>query len=191
MNPKEYLIVIDMQKDFINGSLANSDAANIIHNVVDEIKNWKGDVFYTKDTHGEDYQYTRESVLPAHCIAGTDGWQFEEHIQEALDAAHATCIEKPTFGYLGWASKLIPNIIETDLSTNPQIKLAELGKAHIGRIRIIGTCTDICVISNALILRAMFKETHIEVVANACAATSSEAQNAAIKILTMCDIKVI
>ena len=103
MNPKEYLIVIDMQKDFIDGSLANADAKAIIGAVVVEIREWKGYVFYTMDTHGADFKQTLEGVLPEHCIKGTEGWKFEESIQKALDDAYATKIEKPTFGYLGWA----------------------------------------------------------------------------------------
>ena len=92
-----------MQKDFIDGSLANEDAKAIIGAVIVEIREWKGYVFYTMDTHGADFKQTLEGVLPEHCIKGTEGWKFEESIQQALDDAYATRIEKPTFGYLGWA----------------------------------------------------------------------------------------
>lgn len=184
MNGKEILIVIDMQKDFLDGALPNADAAAIVDGIVQEITEWKGDVFYTKDTHGPDFKQTLEGFLPEHCIRFSEGWQFEPKIQKALDAANATCIEKPTFGYLGWAHTLI------DVSSEDQSALAALGKAKIKRIRIVGTCTDICVISNALILRAMFKDTPIEVVASKCAATSKGNQDAALAVMGVCGITV-
>lgn len=191
MNPKEYLIVIDMQKDFIDGSLANEDAKAIIGAVIVEIREWKGYVFYTMDTHGADFKQTLEGVLPEHCIKGTEGWKFEESIQQALDDAYATRIEKPTFGYLGWAKYFLgDDAFNADGSLKSQEELAKLGKERIKRIRLVGTCTDICVISNAMILRAMFKDTPIEIVEYACAATPG-AQAAAILVMERCGFTII
>ena len=172
MKPKEYLIVIDMQKDFIDGSLANEDAKAIIGAVIVEIREWKGYVFYTMDTHGADFKQTLEGVLPEHCIKGTEGWKFEESIQQALDDAYAT------------------RAFNADGSLKSQEELAKLGKERIKRIRLVGTCTDICVISNAMILRAMFKDTPIEIVEYACAATPG-AQAAAILVMERCGFTII
>lgn len=184
---EEIGIVIDRQKDFSTGALKNDDGIANEDRVVEEINKrpncrW----FYTKDTHGPDFKQTLEGVLPEHCIKGTDGWQYDDKVQAALDKFNATCIEKPTFGYLGW----VKQILGDGFDPTDQIATAKAAKARINKIYVFGTCTDICVTSNVLILRAMFKDTPIAVIAKACAATPG-AQESALLVLERCGIEVI
>lgn len=144
------LIVVDMQNDFINGSLGSSDAISIVPNVKKKIEKYiaNGDrVLYTRDSHCEDYMETNEwKHLPVrHCIIGTHGWNIIDEVDNK-DCEH---IDKPNFGWTGWYDYY-----------------PELG---MGDIELIGLCTDICVVSNALILKAMFPETKISVDASCCA----------------------
>lgn len=166
------LIVIDMQKDFINGSLGSSEAQAICGKAcrkIEEYKRAQGIIIYTQDTHYNDYLKTSEGKnLPIkHCIIGTEGWT----IPAALDIKLAPHIKKDSFGYPFWN------------------KIKELEESE--EIEIIGLCTDICVISNALILKACFPEKRIIVDASCCAGTTPTKHYEALDIMRSCQIEVI
>ena len=161
------LIVIDMQRDFIDGSLGTKEAVAIVDSVKKKIKEYEenGDeIIFTRDTHQTNYLETYEGKkLPVeHCIEGTDGWQ----IFDGLITEEAKIIDKPTFGYTGW------------------------NKISFEEIEIVGLCTDICVVSNALILRAYFPETKISVQSSCCAGVTPKTHNAALEVMKMCQIDV-
>lgn len=161
------LIVIDMQNDFIDGSLGTLEAVAIVENVKNKIAEYQrnGDeIIFTRDTHKENYLETAEGKkLPVkHCIEGTHGWQ----IADVLMTEGAEIIDKPSFGYTGWGDK------------------------SFEEIEIVGLCTDICVVSNALILKALFPEIKISVDSACCAGVTPETHNSALQTMKMCQIEV-
>ena len=173
---KKLLIVVDMQKDFVDGALGSREAVAIVDNVVKKIETFDGDIIVTYDTHPENYMETQEGKnLPVpHCIKGTDGWKLDEKVQAAVDKKEYTTIEKPTFG-------------STEL---PEYIKAKYNPENI-EIELIGLCTDICVVSNALLLKANFIETKISVDASCSAGVTPESHNAALTTMKMCQINVI
>ncbi len=173
---KKILVVVDMQKDFVDGALGTKEAALIVKNVCKKIENHSGDIFVTYDTHFENYMDTAEGKkLPvAHCIKGTDGWKLDKSVEESLLGKNYTAVEKITFGSVN-----LPKIIkEKYADDNIEIEL-------------IGLCTDICVVSNALLLKANFPEVNISVDASCCAGVSVETHNAALATMKCCQIDVI
>ncbi len=173
---KKLLIVVDMQKDFVDGALGTAEAVAIVDNVVSKIENFDGDIIATYDTHLENYMETQEGKnLPVpHCIKGTDGWKLDAKVQAVLDKKGFKAIEKPTFG-----SVALPEYIKANY--NP----AEI------EIELIGLCTDICVVSNALLMKANFLETKVSVDAACCAGVTVESHNAALLTMKMCQVNVI
>lgn len=173
---KKILIVVDMQKDFVDGALGTAEAVAIVDNVVKKIEDFDGDIIATYDTHPENYMETQEGKnLPvAHCIKGTDGWKLDAKVQAALDKKGYKSIEKPTFG----STQLIENI---KANYNPD----EI------EIELIGLCTDICVVSNALLLKANFLETKVSVDSACCAGVTPDSHNAALTTMKMCQVNVI
>ncbi len=173
---KHFLIVVDIQNDFVNGALGTKEAEKIIVPACEKIKSFDGEIFVTYDTHFADYLTTAEGVkLPVtHCIKGTVGWQLNGDIQNALDGKNYTAVEKLTFG---------------------SVELPELIKEAAGEedfdITIIGLCTDICVVSNALILKASFYDKNIIVDKNCCAGVTLDSHNAALTTMQMCQIEVV
>ena len=170
---KQILIIVDMQNDFIDGALGTKEAVAIVPKVEDKIRNFDGEVFFTRDTHETWYLDTQEGKnLPVpHCIRGTEGWQ----IRKELDALRKTePIDKETFG-------------STDLAAD---LLALHEDEEIGSITLAGLCTDICVISNALLLKATLPEVPIYVEAACCAGVTPESQENALKAMEACQIKV-
>ena len=167
---KKALIVIDMQNDFIDGSLANPDAKAIVPAIVKRIEAFDGAIFATRDTHASDYLQSPEGKnLPVeHCIKDTDGWQIQKDILAALQKRNATVLDKPTFGYLGWGVL-----------------------AAVDEVELVGTCTDICVVSNALIIKALFPAINVSVNAPLCAGTSAENHEAALKVMKSCQIQIV
>ena len=168
---KRTLIVIDMQNDFIDGALGTKEAQAIVPNVKKKIEEYKArgdEIIFTRDTHFYNYLETNEGKhLPVeHCIRNTHGWQ----IADGLEVAGSSCIDKDTFGYLDWG-------YEYDLRTN--------------EIEILGLCTDICVVSNALILKATYPNANITVDASCCAGVTPESHQAALTTMKMCQINVI
>ena len=170
---KKILIVVDMQKDFVDGVLGTGEAVAIVDNVVKKIEGFDGDIIVTYDTHPESYMETQEGKnLPVpHCIKGTDGWKLDAKVQAAVDKKAYKAIEKPTFG-----STELPEYIRENY--NPE----EI------EIELIGLCTDICVVSNALLLKANFTETEISVDAGCCAGVTPESHNAALTTMKMCQV---
>ena len=173
---KRLLVVVDMQKDFVDGALGSKEAAAIVDNVVKKIENFDGDIIVTYDTHFDNYKETQEGKnLPVpHCIKGTDGWQLDSAVQAAVDKRGYKAIEKPTFG-----STELPEYIRANY--NP----AEL------EIELIGLCTDICVVSNALLMKANFLEAKVSVDASCCAGVTVDSHNAALTTMKMCQVNVI
>ena len=173
---KKLLIVVDMQKDFVDGALGSKEAVAIVDNVVNKIKSFDGDVIVTYDTHFENYMETQEGKrLPVpHCIKGTDGWKLNEKVQAALDGREYAAIEKPTFG-----STELPEYIKANYGTT------EL------EIELVGLCTDICVVSNALLLKANFLEARVSVDVSCCAGVTVDSHNAALVTMKMCQVNVI
>lgn len=177
---KKILIVVDMQKDFIYGSLGTPEARAIVRKVVEKIQNFNGDIiYYTKDTHEENYLDTPEGIkLPVeHCIRGTDGWNLDEEIHKALHKARCTtqCVEKSTFG-----SEYLVDAVDY-----------YIGQENV-EIEIVGLCTDICVVSNALLLKArLYDMAEITVDHACCAGVTPETHEAALKTMEMCQITVV
>ena len=173
---KKILIVVDMQKDFVDGALGSKEAVAIVDNVVKKIENFEGDIIVTYDTHHENYAQTQEGKnLPVpHCIKGTDGWELDRKVQAAVDKKGYKAIEKLTFG-----SVELPEYIKANYNTDDI------------EIELIGLCTDICVVSNALLMKANFIETKVSVDANCCAGVTPESHNAAITTMKMCQINII
>lgn len=172
---KNILIVVDMQNDFIDGSLGTAEAQAIVGGVVEKIENFKGDIIATLDTHTEDYLNTAEGKkLPIpHCIKGTKGWEPNGRVGAALSKKGCKTIEKPTFG-----SFELAEYIQNRYSSEPL------------SIELVGLCTDICVVSNALLLKAAFYESEISVDARCCAGVTPESHNAALCTMKMCQIDI-
>lgn len=165
---KKTLIVIDMQNDFIDMALGTKEAVAIVPNVKAKIAEYakNGDeIIFTRDTHFANYSETPEGKkLPVpHCIRGTKGWE----IADGLYVQGAKIIDKPTFGYRDWQMESLEDV------------------------EIIGLCTDICVVSNALIIKANFPEANVKVDSSCCAGVTPESHEAALLTMKMCQIDVI
>lgn len=190
---KKILILIDVQNDFITGSLANEEAQKKVPNIVKKIREFKGDaIMVTRDTHAENYLETREGKnLPVvHCVEGTEGWSIEPNVQAALnDAAlrniDVEYIDKPTFGSYDLVGE-IGNILDiTDYDDEGEFNLED------SQIELIGFCTDICVVSNAILLKAsLFENCDLSVDASCCAGVTPESHTAALTTMKMCQITV-
>ena len=168
---QDILVVVDMQNDFIDGALGTKEAVAIVPKVEERIRNFKGTVLFTRDTHESWYLDTQEGKkLPVpHCIRNTEGWQ----IRNELDSLRKTePIDKETFGSTDLAAELVAMNIDDE----------------IGSITFVGLCTDICVISNALCLKAALWETPIGVRPSCCAGVTPESHNNALSALQMCQI---
>ena len=171
---KNILIVVDMQNDFIDGALGTKEAVAIVPKVEEKIRNFDGEVFFTRDTHETYYLETQEGKnLPVkHCIRDTEGWQ----IRKELDVLRKTDpVDKETFGSTDLAGEL--TMIDED--------------EGIGSITLVGLCTDICVISNALLIKASLPEVPICVDATCCAGVTPESHENALKAMEVCQIKII
>ena len=173
----EVLIVVDMQNDFIDGSLGTKEAEAIVEHVVEAIDRFEGSVIATRDTHPESYLSSREGrFLPVeHCIKDSDGWKIRSEVEEALKKKDALIIDKPTFG----SEKLVQVLKEMDR------------KQPIDQITLLGLCTDICVVSNALLVKAAFPELDIRVLKDCCAGVTPESHEAALTTMKMCQIEVL
>ncbi len=171
---KNILIVVDMQNDFIDGALGTKEAVAIVPKVEEKIRNFDGEVFFTRDTHETYYLETQEGKnLPVkHCIRDTEGWQ----IRKELDVLRKTDpVDKETFGSTDLAREL--TMIDED--------------EGIGSITLVGLCTDICVISNALLIKASLPEVPICVDATCCAGVTPESHENALKAMEACQIRII
>lgn len=165
------LLVVDMQNDFITGSLGTKEAQAIVQNVVRKVKAHEGPVLFTRDTHDAAYMDSQEgTLLPvSHCQKGTEGWQIQEDL-EALRSLPA--VDKPTFGSLELAE---------------QVKRIN-DKTPLASITLVGICTDICVISNAMILKAALPEVKVIVDASCCAGVTPQSHQTALNAMKACQI---
>ena len=166
----KFLIVVDMQVDFITGSLGSEQAKAIVPRVVDKVKGYDGIVIFTRDTHESDYLSTQEGKkLPVeHCIKGTVGWE----ICDELKAFAKNIVDKPTFGCLN-----LPSVLN--------------GYGKVDEIELCGLCTDICVISNAIILKSAFPEAKVIVDGKCSAGVSLESHNNALNAMRAVQIEII
>ena len=171
---KKLLIVVDMQNDFVDGALGSDEAVKIVPNVIEKIRSCDGDIIVTYDTHFDNYSETEEGKkLPVpHCIKGTHGWELNAGVAEALIGKNVKYIEKPTFG-------------STEMAEYIRIAYDE-----IPDIELVGLCTDICVVSNAILLKANFYEADVSVDSSCCAGVTPESHNAALLTMKMCQINV-
>ena len=165
--PKKTLIVVDMQNDFIDGSLGTKEAVAILDNVRAKIRKYRdnGDeIIFTQDTHHHDYMMTNEGKhLPVeHCIEGTKGWK----IRDGLMLKDDLCIKKEQFGFTHW------------------------DEYNLEDVELIGLCTDICVVSNALIIKALYPEIPVKVDSSCCAGVTPQSHNAALDTMRSCQIEV-
>lgn len=167
------LVVVDMQKDFIDGSLGTEEAKEIVSRVTNRITSFDGWVLYTRDTHEENYLETQEGAnLPVpHCVRGTDGWSL---CPEVAALCREIPVDKPTFG---------------SVKLGEQLRAAN-EKETIESITLIDLCTDICVISNALLLKAFLPETPILVDASCCAGVTPESHRRALEAMKVCQIQI-
>lgn len=168
------LIVVDMQKDFIDGALGSPQAAEIVPKVAEKIRGFSGRVIFTRDTHGEDYLQTQEGKkLPVpHCIRNTPGWE----IHPALDALR----REPPLDKKAFGSAALGALLQQADREQP-----------IGSVTLIGLCTDICVISNALLLKAFLPEAEIIVDAACCAGVTPESHRTALQAMQACQIQIV
>lgn len=173
---KKFLIVVDMQKDFVDGALGTKEAVAIVPKVVHKIKTFDGQIFATFDTHFENYMETAEGKkLPVpHCIRSTAGWKIDTAVAEALEEKGYTPIEKVTFGSVD-----LPLILKDAAGEEPFT--AEL----------VGLCTDICVVSNALLLKTHFPEMEISVDSTCCAGVTPATHQAALDTMRCCQINIL
>ena len=171
---RKILLVIDMQNDFINGTLGTPEAEAIVDRVAGLIETYPSqDVIATRDTHTENYLETQEGRnLPVtHCVKGTPGWELHPRITAAL--RDAAVLDKPTFG-----SELLAE------------KLAQTAEEEELEIELVGLCTDICVVSNGLLLKAKLPEAVIKVDASCCAGVTPESHKAALLTMKMCQVEI-
>lgn len=173
---KHFLVVVDIQKDFVDGALGTQEAVAMLSAACECIREFEGEIFVTFDTHEANYLTTAEGKkLPVtHCVRGTDGWELHGQIKAALAGKTYTPVEKPTFGAVQ-----LPELIR------------QAADGEDFDILLIGLCTDICVVSNALLLKANFPEKEITVDAACCAGVTPESHRAALQTMTMCQITVV
>lgn len=175
---KKILIVVDMQNDFIDGALGTNEAQAIVPAAVEYIRAFRGEggsIIATLDTHGEDYMNTPEGAkLPVpHCIRGTQGWRIRPEIEEAM--GEYLPVEKPTFG-----SVRLPGVIRELAGEEKELS-----------ITLLGLCTDICVVSNTLLLKAHFPDAAISVVGGCCAGVTPQTHEAALATMGCCQIDIV
>ena len=173
---RHFLVVVDMQKDFVDGALGTPEAQAMIPAAVEKIRNFDGELFVTYDTHFEDYLDTAEGKkLPVpHCVLGTPGWELNDEIRQVVEEKPHAKIQKYTFG-----STALPRLI------------AEFADEEEFTLELIGLCTDICVVSNALLLKAHFPEVPIAVDAKCCAGVTPALHEAALQTMASCQIDIL
>ena len=167
----DVLIVVDMQNDFIDGALGTAEAVAIVPKVREKIASFKGRVIFTRDTHQKDYLQTQEGrLLPVeHCIEGSEGWQIRRELEELRNTE---AVDKPSFGSI----KLGEELVRMN------------GEDPVSSVTLIGLCTDICVISNAMIVKAFLPEVPIIVDASCCAGVSPASHETALDAMAVCQI---
>lgn len=173
---KKVLVIVDMQNDFIDGTLGTREAQVIVEKAAAVIEEFEGSIYVTMDTHQSNYLETAEGKkLPVvHCVKDTEGWLLHERIMTALSEKKYAKIEKGTFG-----------------STRLAEEIRKEGNQEELEIECFGLCTDICVVSNVLLLKAHFPEAKITVRADCCAGVTPETHEAALQTMKMCQIEIL
>ena len=194
MTMKKLLIVVDLQNYFIDGSLVTPEALAIVEAVKDKIRSYPPeDVIATMDTHETDYLSTQEGKFPPveHCIRDTHGWEIREDIMELLDEAEI--YEKPTFACEDLAQDLRGYAMDMKARADRLNEIAENPEETVGEqieLELVGLCTDICVVSNALLLKALMPEVKISVDSSCCAGVTPEKHAAALETMRSCQVVV-
>ena len=193
MAVEKILVVVDMQKDFIDGSLGTKEAVAITDNVLQKVNTYNEyeeknpnttKIFATRDTHDYDYMETQEGKnLPIeHCIAGTPGWQIDSNLMTVLNEANAEIIDKPSFGSVILAERIRELVA---------IYSRQNGNTNHVTIEFVGLCTDICVVSNVLMTKAFLPEIKIIVDSSCCAGVTPEKHLAALETMRSCQVEII
>lgn len=166
------LVVIDVQNDFVTGSLGTAEAVEMLPRLLEKMRSFEGAILMTQDTHGADYLSTQEGrMLPVeHCIEGTEGWRFPAEVEALRESRGARVYEKPTFG----STRLVS-----------ELKRLYDG-AELESVELVGLCTDICVISNALMIKAALPELPVYVDPACCAGVTPEKHEAALEVMRSC-----
>ncbi|BBF43242.1 nicotinamidase [Lachnospiraceae bacterium KM106-2] len=174
---RDILVVIDMQNDFITGTLGTKEAIAVQPEVVKIVEQFQGEILFTRDTHEEDYLTTREGKnLPIkHCIRNTNGWEIEPELKSLAFEKGCRILDKPTFGSV--------ELMEYLKQLNDQDPISTL--------TFVGVCTDICVISNVLLAKAALLNTEIKVIKDACAGVTKESHENALMAMKACQIEII
>ena len=171
---QKYLLVVDVQNDFVTGSLGSEDAQAVLENICRKVENFDGVVLFTRDTHQADYLETQEGTyLPVeHCIEGTEGWELVDRLKNYARLHDSVIYDKPAFGNINMGSDIKSLYKLNDIES----------------IELIGLDTDICVISNALIIKASAPELPVYVDSSCCAGSTRERHNEAIDIMRSCQV---
>ena len=178
MMANKLLLVVDMQNDFVTGSLGTDQAREILPRVCQKVREYLQEgnpVAFTLDTHGPDYLQTQEGRhLPVeHCIRGTWGWQLCDSLEELVDPSHHRIYEKNAFG-------------SADLARD----LEQGAYSHLEQVELVGVCTDICVVSNALLFKTFLPELPVVVDAACCAGVTPESHQKALDTMAMCQVEI-
>lgn len=173
-----FLVVVDMQNDFIDGVLGTPEARAILPKVIEKVAAFDGEIVATMDSHGKDYLETQEgTLLPIkHCICGERGWDMPDKLYQVMEKDNwASTFSKGTFGSVRLAEYL---------------RAVNDARAKIDEVILVGLCTDICVISNAMLIKAFLPEVKITVDAACCAGVTPESHNNALAAMKMCQINI-
>lgn len=170
------LVVVDVQNDFVSGSLGTAEAQEMLPRLLKKVEAFEGDLFVTLDTHEENYLQTQEGHnLPVvHCVRGTWGWELPAELSALVEAKGATAFEKPCFGSVKLVEELVGRHAAEPLES----------------IELVGLCTDICVVSNALMIKASLPEVPVLVDATCCAGVTPEKHEAALVVMESCQVAV-
>ena len=183
VNKKKLLLVVDMQNDFIDGSLGTPEAQAIVPKVCEKIKNWDGIVWLTQDTHDKNYLSTQEGKnLPVpHCIEDTHGWEIADAVLDACERAcplYVPVSRKDGFGAASFVIYELDDFCKREGFDEP------------ASVELVGLCTDICVISNAVLIKSFFPEIELSVDASCCAGVTPQSHKNALEAMKMCQIEI-
>ena len=176
MQSKKKLVVIDVQNDFVTGSLGTKEAQAMLPRLIEKVKAFDGEILMTRDTHEADYMETQEGrMLPVpHCIRGTEGWALVPELEAIRVEQNLKVYDKPCFGSL----ELVADM------------KAAYERGELESLELIGICTDICVVSNALMLKSTMPELPMYVDAECCAGVTPEKHEAALEVMRSCQVNV-
>ena len=171
---KKKLIIIDVQNDFITGSLGTEEARRMLPRLLEKVSRFSGEILLTQDSHSDNYPDTQEGkLLPvSHCIIGTEGWEFHRDLEKLRAERNAKVYRKPCFGSVSLVDDL-KDAYEKEL---------------LDSVELVGICTDICVVSNALMIKSALPELPVYVDASCCAGVTPEKHKAALEVMESCQV---